>query len=294
MFSSAVKVLIALVLANSNKFNKQTITHKPRHNMSVQRRINLDDYQGSIQHALSSNSGLKLLPDEKYANSKSDIENEYRDCFHDCIRTDIPKENIKLDIKFVIQTDDLHDKQIFIPPNTFFYPYTVDLHADSDSLKFKVMDNNSTMIFLECVSRYGSVLFMASCSTDPGNSIRIFPNKYYNDSEEIPRVSIQCRMGSGVERPNLFTLARIDPYLCAYCSKHVPRMKKCKGCWDALQICVRYCDKFCQKIHFGRQHKYYCGSRSAKAVEVRRLELEARRELAQRLTKTSLEDSARA
>jgi hypothetical protein len=62
--------------------------------------------------------------------------------------------------------------------------------------------------------------------------------------------------GSLGQTPYLI-LTHIDPHTCTLCSavaKH-----KCRRCWEELSISVRYCDKACQRAHFGLQHKHVCG-----------------------------------
>ena len=54
-------------------------------------------------------------------------------------------------------------------------------------------------------------------------------------------------------------LTHIDPYTCTNCNVWKDKMRKCKGCWDNLRFCVRYCGKECQKEHWQLGHKFICG-----------------------------------
>jgi hypothetical protein len=61
---------------------------------------------------------------------------------------------------------------------------------------------------------------------------------------------------------SLLILTHIDPYMCTNCNVWQNKMRKCKGCWGRLSICVRYCGKGCQREHWQLGHKFICGKRA--------------------------------
>jgi len=234
------------------------------------------NYQEAVNDAVVNACFSKC--NERILVIKRDMERVIRSNILTAFFEAIPEHNIKLDIKTIVQSK-VQNKMI-VPFNAFFYPYTIDVENDCVET-FEPMGNHATVTKMKTV--YGDFWFVAIAAENT-NSVHVKNDKdIYADG--ISRLSLQCSLHSGGVRDNsVIIFARIDPCICANCNRHNPEMRKCKGCWDNLKICVRYCNKECQKEDYKNRHRYYCGCKHGVEQSVRDGEFESRSDSCKNMT----------
>ena len=250
-------------------------------------------YHQAVQEGLRINDHLQKSTNVDMRECKTELEKDIRENILRRYFIGINPGNIKLDIKILLQAESFNNlgkKKFIVPFNTYFYPYTIDVKKDTNvTIKKKINHQDTVLTSIE--TEYGIFWFIAK-TNQPLNKVDVEDHKYDDD---ITRLTLVCSQGNapeGVSKENLIIFARIDPYLCVNCGTHDPDMKKCRGCWDNLKICVRYCSKDCQKHDYVKRHRYYCGCKPG-VDQSRRLEFESRSLIAKPLTLASLEDSAK-
>lgn len=260
---------------------------------SQPRRTERLSYQDTVHKVLLANSSLK-----KELGINIYIEDAI-DSFAETFKKHVPgisSENVLMELKmctrdrvFQFGKNAIKNKHLFIPLDVFFYPYTID--PDTDTAIEVIQDDLDILIVFK--TRYfGNFYFIAGGTMD-GHKTTFEMNKKYHTEEakDTHRHTISCEMPDDARHSNvnIFYLARIEPYICAHCGTHVPRMKKCEGCWTHLGMCVRYCSKDCQKNHYVHgNHRIVCGKNNEVQREIREQELNDRSEQDRVLTLESL------
>ena len=253
------------------------------------------DYQNTVMEALLNDNICKQDP--RIQGLKDDMEKVIRTDILSAFFEAIPEHNIKLDIKTLIQSkrqSTFRKNKMIVPFNAFFYPYTIDVEND-DVKTFAQTGEHDKVI--KMTTFYGDFWFIA-IAAEKTNSIRVKNHEgIYDDG--IPRLSLECTLDSeacrikGVREKSVITFARIDPYICANCGEHEPDMNKCKGCWDNLKICVRYCSRECQKHDYVQRHRHYCGCKHGVEQSRRDEEFESRSAACKKNTLDCLKASAK-
>ena len=252
------------------------------------------DYQNTVMEALLNDNICKQDP--RIQGLKDNMEKVIRTDILSAFFEAIPEHNIKLDIKTLIQSkkqNNFRKNKMIVPFNAFFYPYTIDVENYSVEI-FELMGNNA--VVTKMITEYGD-FWLVAIVVENTNSVHVNNDEdIYDDG--IPRQSLQCTLYSevcrkkGVQDNSVIIFARIDPYICVNCGAHAPGMNKCKGCWDNLKMCVRYCSKECQKEDYVKRHRHYCGCKTG-TDRSRRLEFEARSVPCKKMTLDSLHESAK-
>ena len=251
--------------------------------------LEMNEY--TIEHAYGINAE-SVYEGTFFTRYKNNLERDIRANIFPRYFPEINPENIKLDIKRLFQDqsiNNLGNKTFIVPFNSFFYPYTIDVKEDESVTIVKNWGRDTVLTRIE--TEYGPFWFIAKTS-QPLNSVDVKDHTYDDD---ITRLTLFCRQGKilhGLSKLNVIIFARVDPYICANCGAHAPGMNKCKGCWDNLKICVRYCNKECQKEDYVKRHRQYCGCKAG-ADRSRRLEFEARSDPCKEMTLESLHESAK-
>lgn len=252
----------------------------------------MPDYQNIVQDVLHNVQSSKDYEEVRTFQKETD----------DLIRTkalsfifpDINPNDIKIDTKILDHTEqNNHIKRkrvMLVPFNAFFYPYTLGIENNMSDVRIRNdLDRN---VYIEIDTEFGNFWFLAlSFDSDIKASLELKSENLYDDN--IPRLTLCCKLRSGDEARNAIVFSRIDPYICVNCDRHVPGMKKCEACWKNLKICVRYCSEECQREDYLVRHRHYCGCKAG-SDRSRRKEFDSRTSEAKHLTLLSLEDSANA
>jgi hypothetical protein len=202
----------------------------------------------------------------------------------------IKAEDIKLDGKYLIKRKGTAEMNI--PLGTFFYPYTMSMNIDCTQLIEEITFGDHTL-FLKIPTFYGNLYFCAVGFDYVSQERTVHMTTDVKYSDELRRLTIVFSAPPEDARKKcIHALLRVEPYICVQCGRHVPKMKKCKGCWEGLGICVRYCSAECQRTNYRSVHRRICGCKPDIALKKGiAQEFLARTPKAQELTRISLKDS---
>jgi hypothetical protein len=162
-------------------------------------------------------------------------------------------ESFKLDTRMVAHADD-RSLKMFIPLNAFFFTG----EKEPKLTHFRLARDT---IVITLVSAYGPFYFVVTSLGCDAGWVTLSPHQPYADGQ--PRLTLISKLPDA-KASRFVAITRVDPYVCANCGRvHAPRMPKCKGCWDAHRIAVRYCSQECQKEDYGARHRLVCGRRAS-------------------------------